>query len=274
MDTRPIGIFDSGSGGLTTVRALARLLPNENIVYIGDTARMPYGERPREEISHFSHQLVRFLLGQGVKAVIAACGTISSNAPELLEECPVPCFDVISSSAAAAARATVTGRIGLAATPATIRSGAFAAAIREAAGPAVTAVSCPLLAPMIEHGTPENDPALRAAVEEYCRPLRDAQIDTLVLGCTHFPLISTLFAECLGGTVTLIDSGAEAAAEAAGALRARGLLAEQAPSAPHFYFTGEAEKTARQAGAYLYGQDISADTRELPLTALTEGGTL
>lgn len=272
MDTRPIGIFDSGSGGLTTVRALRQLLQKEAILYVGDTARMPYGGRTKEEISLFSHQITGYLLQNNVKAVIAACGTISTNVPELREEMPVPYFDVISASAAAAARVTRNGRIGLAATAATIRSGCFSAAIEALGGCAVTDVPCPLLAPMIEHGATPEDPALVAAVTEYCRPLRQAGIDTLVLGCTHFPLIASLFARLLGPTVTLIDSGAEAAAAAAESLGALGLLREEPGPAPRFLFTGEAEKTARQAGTFLYGEDLSALTEELPLSVLTKGG--
>lgn len=272
MDNRPIGIFDSGSGGLTTVRALEKLLPRERILYIGDTARMPYGGRSREEISRFSHEITGYLLRQDVKAVIAACGTISTNAPELRGELPVPCFDVVGAAARAAARDTHTGRVGLAATTATIRSGIFAAAIEECLGRPVTTAACPLLAPMVEHGISADDPALLDTIRGYCAAFFADKIDTLVLGCTHFPLIASAFAAVLGPEVTLIDSGAEAAAEAAEALRARSLLSDGKAPGAHFYFTGSARETARKAGAYLYGRDISDRTEELPLTILT-GGT-
>lgn len=274
MDTRPIGIFDSGSGGLTAVRALEQLLPNEAIIYVGDTARMPYGSRSRREISQFSHEIVAYLLRQNVKAIIAACGTISTNAPELRQEAAIPYYDVISASAAAAAQKTKSGRVGLVATSATIRSKSFAEAVEAVTGQPVTAVACPLLAPMIEHGATAADPALCRAVETYCQPLLAASVDTVILGCTHFPLVAGVFARVLGPKVSLIDSGAEAAWYTARALGALALLSESAPTPPRFYFTGDAAKTARQAGAYLYGRDISAETQELSLNDLLQGGTI
>ena len=216
MDPRPIGVFDSGIGGLMAVRMLRHLLPGEPILYLGDTARMPYGDRPAGEIDRLTGELTGWLLRQNVKALIAACGTISCNAGETLQQLPVPCFDVVTAAAEAAAQATRNGRVGLAATSATIRSGRFAEEIKKRTGQAVTAVPCPQLAPMIEHGAGPDDPALAAAVAEYCQPLLQSGVDTVVLGCTHYPLIAELFTRILGPEVSLIDCAGEAAKAAAG----------------------------------------------------------
>ena len=216
MDSRPIGIFDSGIGGLSAVRALRQLLPGESLIYLGDTARMPYGDRSAEEIDRMTGELTDRLLRQNVKALIAACGSISCNAGKTLSSLPVPCYDVVTASAEAAARSSKTGKIGLAATEATVKSGRFAGEIEKRTGQAVTAVPCPRLAPMVESGMAPDDPALAAAVAEYCKPFLRDGVDTVVLGCTHYPLAAATFAAVLGEGVTLIDCAAEAAKAAAG----------------------------------------------------------
>lgn len=269
-DNRPIGIFDSGCGGVTALRELQRLLPQEQFLYLGDTARMPYGSHTPEELSLYAHQITGFLLRQGVKAIVAACGTVSANVPGLRRELPVPFFDVISASAKAAAAATHSGRVGLCATEATIRSGRFAAALEALPGISVTAVACPRLVPMIEGGTPADSPELLDAVREYCKPMLAAGVDTLVLGCTHYPLIAPAFAAALGKKVALVDCGAAAAAQAAETLRSSGLLAQQEAAAPRFWFTARPEQAAALAGLAL-GQDISAQTRLLPPDELAGG---
>lgn len=272
MNHRPIGVFDTGCGGLTTVRALQKLLPQESILYLGDTARMPYGVRPREEISLFSHQITDWLQKQGVKALIAACGTISCNAPELAAELPLPYFDVRSAAAAAAARATRTRRVGLVATVATVKSGLFAKAIEEAVGvPPVAAVGCANLASLIESGLTAADARLQEEVTMICRELKAADLDTLVLGCTHYPLAAEAFAAELGEGVTLIDCGAETAAAAAAKLKELGLLNDAPEPVTAFYFTANCEGSARTAAQALYGQDISAATHLLPPAELTGG---
>ncbi len=268
MDNRPIGIFDSGIGGLSAVRALRRLLPSEPILYLGDTARMPYGSRSAEEIDCFTGELTGWLLQQNVKALIAACGTISCNAGETLCRLPVPCFDVVTAAAAAAARATRSGKVGLAATAATVRSGRFAAEIEKQTGTAVTAVPCPKLAPMVERGMTSEAPALAEAVAEYCRPFLQNGVDTVVLGCTHYPLAAAAFAAVLGEGVTLIDCAAEAAGAAAGALAAAGLLAgDKPPAAEAYYFTALPPEAARLTACRLLGEDFSPQL--LPPAALT-----
>ena len=214
MDNRPIGVFDSGLGGLTAVRELHRLLPLERVVYFGDTGRMPYGGRSREEILLFTTQNVEFLKSFGVKLVLAACGTSSTLAlPVLKDSFGLPVFGVIEPAAQDAARLTRSGRIGVLATAATVAGGAFHSAILSYLPDAqVTSVPCPLLAPLIEAGhTGGDDPALSPALEEYLAPVRDARADTLLLGCTHYPLISRAIAEKVGETVSLVGAGESAA---------------------------------------------------------------
>lgn len=258
MDPRPIGVFDSGLGGLSAVRVLRRLLPSEPIVYLGDTARMPYGSRPAGEIDRLTGELTGWLLHQNVKALIAACGTISCNAGETLCRLPVPCFDVVTAAAIAAARATQNGKVGLAATVATVRSGRFAREIETRTGQAVTAVPCPQLAPMIESGMTPQEPALVAAVAEYCRPFLQQGVDTVVLGCTHYPLAAEAFAKVLGPQVTLIDCGGEAARAAAEALGQARLLTEgTVPAAESYWFTALPPQAARQTACRLLGEEIT-----------------
>ena len=220
----PIGVFDSGIGGLMAVRMLRHLLPGEPLLYLGDTARMPYGDRPAGEIDRLTGELTGWLLRQNVKALIAACGTISCNAGETLQQLPVPCFDVVTAAAEAAAQATRNGKVGLAATSATIRSGRFTEEIERRTGQAVTAVPCPLLAPMIEHGAGPDDPALAAAVAEYCQPLLQSGVDTVVLGCTHYPFAAKAISRVLGCGVALLDGGDGTARETRRRLAEAGLL--------------------------------------------------
>lgn len=273
MDPRPIGVFDSGIGGLMAVRMLRHLLPGEPLLYLGDTARMPYGDRPAGEIDRLTGELTGWLLRQNVKALIAACGTISCNAGETLRRLPVPCFDVVTAAAEAAAQATRNGKVGLAATEATIRSGRFAEEIKKRTGQAVTAVPCPQLAPMIEHGAnPYNHPAMITTVAEYCQPLLQSGVDTVVLGCTHYPLIAELFTRILGPEVSLIDCAGEAAKAAAEAMKEQHLLAEgNDPAVTEYRFTALPPQAARQTARRMLGEDFTP--RLLPLEKLTAFST-
>lgn len=273
MDPRPIGVFDSGIGGLMAVRMLRHLLPGEPILYLGDTARMPYGDRPAGEIDRLTGELTGWLLRQNVKALIAACGTISCNAGETLQQLPVPCFDVVTAAAEAAAQATRNGKVGLAATSATIRSGRFAEEIKKRTGQAVTAVPCPQLAPMIEHGAnPYNHPAMITTVAEYCQPMLQSGVDTVVLGCTHYPLIAELFTRLLGPEVTLIDCAGEAAKAAAEAMKEQHLLAEgNDPAVTEYRFTALPPQAAQQTARRMLREDFTP--RLLPLEKLTAFST-
>lgn len=212
-------MFDSGLGGLTAVKEFRRILPGEDIVYFGDTARVPYGSRSRETILKYARQDVRFLLTFGVKAILIACGTVSAAAlPELAQEFDVPMSGVIQPAARRAVVATHTGRVGLIATQASVRARGFERAMR-ALEPGITLYSdaCPLLVPLVENGRVErDDPVTRLVLEECLAPMRDRSVDTLILGCTHYPLLTDAIGAVLPG-VTLINSGAEAARHVAAA---------------------------------------------------------
>ncbi|MDX2225491.1 MAG: glutamate racemase [Verrucomicrobiae bacterium] len=209
-----IGVFDSGIGGLTVVRALREELPQENIVYLGDTARVPYGNKTAETVTRFSLEDCRFLQGQGVKLIVAACNTASALAmPALLREIPVPILGMIETGAAAAAGRTVSGRVGVIGTAATIASGAYAEALtRLRPGGRTYSKACPLLVPLVEEGW-AGHAVTEAVLREYLPEILGENIDTLVLGCTHYPLLKEAIARVAGPTVALVDS-AQASAQA------------------------------------------------------------
>ena len=214
MDTRPIGVFDSGLGGLTAVRQLRRVLPGEDIVYFGDTGRVPYGSRGRDIIVQYARQDIRFLLQQDVKFIIAACGTVSSTyPPEEAARLPVPFTGVVGATARAAVDATRNRKIGIIGTAATVRSGSYAAIIRDMMPDVqIFARACPMFVPLVENGrVHRGDVVIETIVKEYLTPLKDAGVDTLILGCTHYPLLEEVIGDFMGPDVTLIDSGAEAA---------------------------------------------------------------
>lgn len=214
MDRRAIGVFDSGLGGLTAAKVLEETMPCENIIYLGDTANMPYGPRSREDITRLALQNAEFLQKRNVKAILVACGTVSSNALDKLRESfAVPFFGVIDSAALAACEATETGRIGVIATEASIRSGAYRRAI-EACGKSVKVfeTACPSFVPLVESGHfSAKDAKVRAAVEAELSALKRFGADTVILGCTHFPILGEAIAEYLGEDARLISCGGEAA---------------------------------------------------------------
>lgn len=213
MDNRPIGVFDSGLGGLTVVRQLMREMPGEDILYFGDTGRVPYGTRSQETIERYARQDCRFLIGKDVKMIIAACGTVSSSAPHILGELPVPAIGVVEPAANAAVKATRNGRIGIIGTAATVRSGAFHKLMGKL-DPSLHLFSqaCPLFVPLVENGwIDRRDEVTRLTAQRYLQPLKELGIDTLILGCTHFPLLAPIIGDILGDGVTLIDAGQQAA---------------------------------------------------------------
>lgn len=192
MDNRPIGVFDSGLGGLTAMRELIRTLPNESILYFGDTGRVPYGSRGREIIRKYAKQDMNFLIRHDVKAVLAACGTVSSVARDIGDALPVPYFDVLRPTARAAVEQTKNGKIGIIGTAATIASGSYRKEIeRLAPKTEVFEQACPLFVPLVENAfVSPDDPIPRLTAERYLTPIREAGVDTLILGCTHYPIIS------------------------------------------------------------------------------------
>ena len=195
MDTRPIGVFDSGLGGLTAVRQLRRVLPGEDIIYFGDTGRVPYGSRGREIIRQYARQDIRFLLSHDVKFIIAACGTVSSTyPPEEAARLPVPFTGVVGATARAAVDATRNGKVGIIGTAATVRSGSYAAVIKDMKPETeIIARACPMFVPLVENGyVNDGNPVTKLIIAEYLQEVKDAGVDTLILGCTHYPPFAAL----------------------------------------------------------------------------------
>lgn len=222
----PVGVFDSGIGGLTVAHEVIRQLPHESIIYFGDTARVPYGPKSPETVRRYSREIASFLHDQGVKSIVIACNTATAHALNVLrDEMDMPVVGVVEPGARAAVAATTQGHIGVIGTAGTIKSGAYERAIR-AINPDVliTARACPLFVPLVEEGWTEHD-ATRLVAREYLEPLIAAEIDTLVLGCTHYPLLKPLLRDVLGPDVKLIDSAEETAAETARTLAGQQLAA-------------------------------------------------
>jgi len=222
---KSIGVFDSGVGGLTVVRELIRQLPSENIVYFGDTARVPYGIKSRETVIRFSIENILFLLKQDVKLICVACNTVSSFAlPVIKNHFRVPIVGVLSPGVKEAVYATRNKRIGLIGTKGTIRSGAYEKEIKQLSpGIKVTAVPCPLFVPFVEEGWLSGDVVMSVA-RTYLKPLKDAGVDTLILGCTHYPLLKPVIKKIMGPYVTLIDSAKQVAVEVRDILSREDLL--------------------------------------------------
>ena len=224
MDPRPVGVFDSGMGGLTVLHECLVTMPHEDFVYLGDAARLPYGPRPLPEIKGFAREIAGYLETQGVKLILVACNAATSAAlPDLQSQLSVPVVGVITPEAHAAVQTTRNRRIGLLATEATVSAGRYASLLRTLdAGIDVHQVACPELVPLIESDDPYG-PATVDAVRGYAAPLRDAGVDTVILGCTHYPLIRPIFQRVFGRDVTLVFSAEETAREVAETLARKGI---------------------------------------------------
>jgi glutamate racemase len=224
MDARPVGVFDSGVGGLTVLHECLVSMPHEDFLYLGDHARLPYGPRPLGELRRFAGEIGGYLERQGVKLIVAACNAATSAAlPQLQESLEVPVVGVITPEAHAAVQATRNRRIGLLATQATVESGRYADLVRALdAGAELVPVVCPRLVPLIESGDPFSAETIEA-VREYAAPLKQAGVDTVILGCTHYPLIRPIFQRVFGRGVTLVFSADETAREVAETLARKGI---------------------------------------------------
>jgi glutamate racemase len=228
-DARPIGVFDSGTGGLTVVRSIMDELPLEPVVYFGDHARFPYGPRPLAEIRTFAVQIARHLLEEDVKLIVVACNAATSAAlDEVADAVPVPVVGVIEPAVRAASRATRNRSVGLVGTQATVSSGAYQRAFgRIAPEVQVVAQACPLFVEFVERGD-TTSPALMCVAQEYLGPLQEAGVDTLILGCTHYPLLRGAIHHVMGPGVLLISSAEETASDVYDVLVSKGLLADRA----------------------------------------------
>ena len=256
MNPAPLGVFDSGIGGLTVARALFERLPRESVIYFGDTARVPYGPKSPDTVRRYSAEILAHLLQRGVKALVVACNTITAQALDYLKErSPVPLVGVIEPGARAAVQATRTGKIGVIGTAGTIASGAYERAITALRPDArVHAQPCPLFVPLVEEGWFDH-PATELIARQYLEPLQRAGVDVLVLGCTHYPLMKPLLARVMGQGVTLVDSAEETAKAAAQELEARGLLAGDGRH-EHVFVVSDDEPHFRKVGARFLGEKL------------------
>ena len=255
MDKRPIGVFDSGLGGLTVVKKLAELLPNENIIYLGDTGRVPYGPRSKDTIIKYAQQDAAFLAEFDIKAMVIACNTVCSVAFATLEnEYDMPVYEVVGAPAKAAAEQTRNGKIGVIGTAATIRSGAYEKALKNQ-DPELIVFSepCPLFVPLVEEGwIGAVDEAALCVAERYLEPLLESEIDTLILGCTHYPLLRDIISKIMGQEVKLIDSGSETAKHVEKDLMQRDMLSGSGTEGSIRYFvTDSIEGFTNVASRYL-----------------------
>jgi glutamate racemase len=263
MDQRPVGLFDSGMGGLTVLHECLVTMPHEDFLYLGDAARLPYGPRPLDEIRRFAREIGAYLQGRGVKLVVVACNSATSAAlPELQTALRVPVVGVITPEAHAAVQATRNRRVGLLATQATVTSRRYEELIHALdAGVDVVPVACPRLVPLIEGDDPFGEETV-AAVREYCAPVEEAGCDTVVLGCTHYPLLTGVLSLVLGDDVTLVSSAEETAKDVYRVLTRADLLRDEAGPPPEHRFlaTGDPEPFARLGRRFL-GPEVGSVVR-------------
>lgn len=253
MSNAPIGIFDSGVGGLTVARSILDQLPNESTIYIGDTARGPYGPRPLAQVREFALESLDFLVGQGVKAIVIACNTASAAMlRDARERYSIPVIEVIQPAARRAVAATRSGNVGVIGTHATIESAAYLDAFAAAPQLSITSIACPLFVEYVERGE-TSGPEITQIARAYFAPFLAAKIDTLVLGCTHYPLLTGIISYVMGGDVTLVSSAEETAKDLYRTLVENDLLRPQQSTAPTHTFlaTGDARAFENLARRFL-----------------------
>lgn len=268
MDNRPIGVFDSGLGGLTAVKVLESIMPHENIVYFGDTGRVPYGNRSREIITKYAKQDIDFLKSNDVKMIIVACGTVSSVAGNIGENLDIPFTGVLKPTARAAVAATKSGRVGVIGTTATIRSGSYRREL-TAINPKIEVFEqdCPLFVPLVENGfVSEDDEVTRLVAERYLTHLREKQVDTLIMGCTHYPIISKIISKVMGDGVTLIDSGRETALYCAEVLEQKDLLCDGTQESGSTFYVSDTVEGFSQVADIFLGHDVKNDVNRVDIT--------
>lgn len=268
MDNRPIGVFDSGLGGLTAMRKLVEAMPNEDLIYLGDTGRVPYGGRSRDTIIKYARQDIEFLLRHEIKAIVVACGTVSTVALEQISgEYDFPIFGVVEPTAWKAARLTHSGRIGIIGTVNSVNSGAYDRAIQHfRPGSETFSKACPLFVPLVENGrTQRGDRVIELIVEEYLGELRAKNIDTLILGCTHYPLLSDVIGDFLGSGVSLVSPGAETAEYLIKKLRQADALAQPDRQGSQRYFVTDSPDGFQRLASLFMAHDISAETQQTEL---------
>ena len=269
MDQRPIGVFDSGLGGLTCVRELEQRMPGESIIYFGDTGRVPYGSRSRETITRYAMQDAAFLHTFDLKALVVACGTVSTTALGELRRVhgDIPVMGVVEPSAAQAAALTRNGKIGLIATRASIHTGAYERTIHALRPQArILSAACPLFVPLVENGrTQPGDIVIETVAADYLRPLKEAGVDTLVLGCTHYPLLREVIAAYMGPGVRLVDSGAEVAHSIGQWLAEHDALAGEDAQPLRRWFVSDAVQGFHDLAPRFLGREITEQVEQVEI---------
>lgn len=257
MDKRPIGVFDSGVGGLTVLREIMAQLPYENVIYFGDTARIPYGSKSEQTIKKFAYQCASFLKSKDVKTIVIACNTASAVAIEYLQsKFDIPVIGVIEPGARAAVEATRNGKIGVIGTSGTISSGAYQAKIMEKNHSAeVIGIPCPLFVPIVEEGW-EYSTVAELTAQQYLIELKEHKVDSLVLGCTHYPILRYTIGKVLGDGVTLVNPAYETAKELKEVLTASNMLNEDFTPPKYEYFVSDAPEKFRRIGGNFLKKDI------------------
>lgn len=267
-DNRPIGIFDSGLGGLTVLKAVQELLPNESLVYFGDSGRTPYGTKSRETVLKYTFQDINFLLEHEVKMIVIACNTASAcSLDAVLKHYTLPIVEVVGPGSRAAVRASKTGRIGVIGTTATISSGVYERAIQAASAhlmpdqPATYfGKACPLFVPLVEEGWWDRE-VTALTVRDYMKPLQDAAVDTVVLGCTHYPLLQSAIQKEMGTDVTLVNSALEVVREVQAVLTGQDIATDTCERGKVSFFTSDSVEKFAELGSVFLGRYLENVTK-------------
>ncbi|MEK7234532.1 MAG: glutamate racemase [Elusimicrobiota bacterium] len=254
----PIGVFDSGLGGLTVFKVLARRMPEESLIYFGDTAHVPYGSKSPEAIMRFSSEVAKFLVGRGIKLLVVACNTSSAWAlPAIRKAVKVPVIGVIEPGARGAIGVSRGGRIGIIGTEATVKSGAYEKTIKALKkNTRTTSVACPLFVPLVEEGW-WSGTVVEAVARRYLAPLKSAHVDTVILGCTHYPCLKPIFARVLGSRVRLIDSAEETARETETVLCDLGLRAPRGDRGRREFYASDAPERFKRLARRMLGSGVT-----------------
>ena len=268
MDNRPIGVFDSGLGGLTAVHSLWKILPEEDLIYFGDTARVPYGGRSKETILKYARQDVRFLRSFDLKAILIACGTVTTTSLSTLQkENDLPMVGVVEPTCRRAVSVTRNKRVGMIATLASVRSGAYEAALKRLDSEVeVFCEPCPLLVPLVENGRiRRGDIVIETVVKEYLEPLKAKEIDTLILGCTHYPLLMDIMADVMGPGVELVSAGEESAFELKRMLKAEEKRAEETRQGTTEFYVSDRVEDFEQIASLFLQEDLRHGARRIDI---------
>jgi len=268
MDKRPIGVFDSGLGGLTAIRSLRNILPEEDLIYFGDTSRVPYGGRSRETILKYARQDVRFLRSFDLKAILIACGTVSTTSlPALRAENDLPMVGVVEPTCRRAAAVTKNKRVGMIATQASVRAGAYTKTLAELDGEIqVFSKACPLFVPLVENGRfRKGDAVIETVAREYLAPMRETGVDTLILGCTHYPLLEEIIGGVMGPEVELVSAGEESAFELKRLLKAEDLLNSEKRHGDATYYVSDRVESFEETASWFLREDLRHGANQIDI---------